>query len=110
MGIAVCIFTCSYVQISHPLFLNKVTECDSSSFNIEGILLLFGEVMLQVQHACFNEFPDQCAGCPDYRENRLDESSQFMWLAGMVSTNPPYVGRVVKECKRYHKRKVDYLR
>ncbi|HLN89450.1 MAG TPA: hypothetical protein VK253_05230 [Candidatus Binatia bacterium] len=67
--------------------------------------------MMQVQRACFNEFPDQCAACPDYRETKIDGASQFMWLAGMATVYPtPYMGKIVRECKRYHKRKVEYLR
>ena len=67
--------------------------------------------MLQVQYMCFNEFPDQCAGCPEYSEIRQDQATQFMWLTGMVTMYPPpYFDKVVKECKRYHKRKVEYLK
>jgi len=64
---------------------------------------------LEVQHVCFNEFPDQCTGCPEYSETRQDQATQFM-LAGMGMMYPPpyYWKRIVKECKRYHKRKVEY--
>jgi hypothetical protein len=60
---------------------------------------------------CFKEFPDQCAGCPDYTETRKDPSTQLMWLTGTGIVYPPiYANRVIKECKRYNKRKVEYSR
>ena len=62
---------------------------------------------MEVQFECFNEFPDQCAGCPDYTEVQHDHSAEFAWLAGM---NSFIAGKTVKECKRYHKRKVEYMR
>jgi hypothetical protein len=65
--------------------------------------------MLQVQDVCFNEFPDQCAGCPDYSETSTEPLSQYTWLAGIVTMYPPhFVSKVVKECKRYHRRKAEY--
>ncbi|MGA3290359.1 MAG: hypothetical protein ABSD42_08990 [Candidatus Bathyarchaeia archaeon] len=65
---------------------------------------------MEVQYACFNEFPDQCAGCPEYSETRQDQAPQLSLLSGMGMMYPPYMEKVVKECKRYHKRKVEYLR
>jgi len=66
--------------------------------------------VLEVQRACFNEFPDQCTGCPEYTETRQNETAQLMLLAGMGMTYPPrYLKKVIKECKLYHKRKVEYL-
>jgi hypothetical protein len=65
---------------------------------------------LEVQHVCFNEFPDQCMGCPEYRETRQNKAAQLALLSGMGMMYPPYVEKTVKECKRYHKRKVEYLR
>ena len=60
---------------------------------------------------CFKEFPDQCTGCPDYSETRKDQSTQLMWLAGTGIVYPTlYANKVIRECKRYHKRKVEYLR
>jgi len=65
---------------------------------------------LEVQHVCFNEFPDQCIGCPEYSETRQDQATQLMLLARMgMMYPPPYGKKVVKECKVYHKRKVEYL-
>ncbi|MGD0204170.1 MAG: hypothetical protein ABSC20_09740 [Candidatus Bathyarchaeia archaeon] len=65
---------------------------------------------MEVQYACFNEFPDQCAGCPEYSETRQDQATQLTLLAGMGMMNPvPYAEKIVKECKRYHKRKVEYM-
>ena len=47
---------------------------------------------LEVQYACFNEFPDQCAGCPEYSETRQDQATQLTLLAGMGMMNPvPYM-------------------
>jgi len=66
--------------------------------------------VLEVQNACFNEFPDQCIGCPEYSETRQDQATQLMLLAGMGMTYPPFWKKIVKECKLYHKRKVEYLR
>src|SRR5674476_1160032 len=78
-------------------------------FKYPTLFTRIGEVVLQVQHACFNDFPDQCTGCPDYSETKMEPLSQYTWLAGMVTMYPPhYVSRVVKECKRYHKRRVEY--
>jgi len=65
--------------------------------------------VLQVQNACFNDFPDQCAECPDYCETKVEPLSQYPWLAEIVTMYPPnFASKVVKECKRYHKRKVEY--
>jgi len=67
--------------------------------------------MLEVQRACFNEFPDQCIGCPGYSERRQGQTTQLMLLAGMGMIYPPaYLKMIVKECKLYHKRKVEYQR
>ncbi|MGA3288695.1 MAG: hypothetical protein ABSD42_00445 [Candidatus Bathyarchaeia archaeon] len=65
---------------------------------------------MEVQYACFNEFPDQCPGCPEYSETKSDQASQLLLLSGMGMMYPPYIAKVVKECKRFHKRKVEYLR
>jgi len=64
-----------------------------------------------MQHTCFNEFPDQCSRCPEYTEKTNDQSMQLIWQIGTGIANPsPYLKKVVKECKLYHKRKVEYLR
>jgi len=66
---------------------------------------------VEVQYACFNEFPDQCVGCPEYTEVRHDQAAELTLLAGLGTFVPPqFTGKIVKECKRYHKRKVEYLR
>lgn len=66
---------------------------------------------MEVQHLCFREFPDQCVGCPEYTEMHTDQSAEFALLAGLGTFVPPqYTGKVVKECKRFHKRKVEYIR
>jgi len=65
---------------------------------------------LEVQFACFNEFPDQCVGCPEYGETRLDQATQLSLLSGIGMMYPSYTAKVVKECKRFHKRKVEYMR
>jgi hypothetical protein len=67
-------------------------------------------VLLEVERPCFNEFPDQCAGCPEYRETRQDQTEQLAVLTGLGMLYSPYIEKTVKECKRYHKRKVEYLR
>jgi hypothetical protein len=66
-------------------------------------------MVLEVQRVCFNEFPDQCVGCPEYSETRQDQATQLMLMAGMGMYPPLYAGKVIKECKLYHKRKVEYL-
>jgi hypothetical protein len=66
--------------------------------------------MLQVQRLCFNEFPDQCSGCPEYRESRQDQTPQLILLAGMGFTDGLQYAKVVKECKLYHKRIVEYIK
>ncbi len=66
---------------------------------------------LEVQFACFNEFPDQCIGCPEYIETRQDQGAELMLLAGLGTFAPtPFATKLVKECKRFHKRRVEYLR
>jgi len=69
---------------------------------------MWGIVLLEVQRPCFNEFPDQCIGCPEYNETRQNQATQLLTEIGMMY--PLYVEKIVKECKRYHKRKVEYLR
>lgn len=66
--------------------------------------------MVELQRLCFKEFPDQCIGCPEYTEVRQDQSSEIAFLAGMSTfVLPQFTGKIVKECKRYHKRKVEYI-
>jgi hypothetical protein len=65
---------------------------------------------MEVQHLCFNEFPEQCGGCPEYRESLVDQTAQLALLAGMgMIYLPDYKRVIIKECTRYHKRKVEYL-
>jgi hypothetical protein len=65
---------------------------------------------LEVQRLCFNEFPEKCSGCPEYREYREDPTNRLILQAGMGFIYPlPYL-TVVKECKLYHKRAVEYNR
>jgi hypothetical protein len=67
-------------------------------------------VLLEKQELCFNDFPDQCGGCPEYREKRLDSALPLVLFSGMGMPYPPrYKGVVVKECKLYHKRRVELL-
>jgi hypothetical protein len=66
---------------------------------------------LQLQNICFKEFPDQCARCPEYSETTKDQSMQLMWLTGTGIVYPPlYMYKIIKECKRYNKRKIEYIR
>ncbi len=62
---------------------------------------------MEVQRSCFNDFPNQCVRCPEYTEVRQDNSAAFAFLGGMGTFIP---GKIVKECKRYHKRKVENLK
>ncbi len=64
-------------------------------------------VMLEIERPCFNGFPDECTACPEYREIRHDSAADLIFFSGM--TYLPSMARIVKECKRYHKRKVEYL-
>ncbi len=65
---------------------------------------------MEIQRLCFKEFPDQCSGCPEYTEVRQNQSAEFILLAGIGTFVPPqFTGKVVKECKRYHKRKAEYI-
>jgi hypothetical protein len=67
--------------------------------------------VLEVQDVCFNEFPDQCGGCPEYTEVHQDQAAELTLLAGLGTFVPPqFTAKIVKECKRYHKRKVEYLK
>jgi len=61
-----------------------------------------------MQKACFNEFPNQCSGCPEYQESRLDYTEQLLWLSGMGLGYPQQLRKVVKECKAFRKRAVEY--
>lgn len=63
---------------------------------------------MEVPRLCFNEFPDECVGCPEYRETRQDPTMQLALLAGVGFTYGLQYAKVVKECKLYHKRLVEY--
>jgi hypothetical protein len=63
-----------------------------------------------MQLACFNEFPNQCTGCPEYRESWQDHTEQLITLTGMTFVYPQQLIKVVKECKAFHKRVVEYQR
>jgi hypothetical protein len=68
-------------------------------------------VSLQKHELCFNDFPDECEGCPEYREKRLDAALPLVWVSGTGMVYPgQYTNIVVKECKLYHKRKVEFLK
>lgn len=68
-------------------------------------------MVLEIQRLCFKEFPDQCIGCPEYTEVRQGQTAEFALLAGLGTFfSPQFTGKIVKECKRYHKRKVEYIR
>ena len=71
--------------------------------------ITWGVVLMEVERPCFNDFPDQCVACPEYRETRQGQIEELGLLAGSGMIYSPYFGRIVKECKRYHKRKVEYL-
>jgi hypothetical protein len=65
---------------------------------------------LQKHELCFNDFPDQCAGCPEYREKRSDSALPLVLATGMGMAYPgQYKNVVVKECKLYHKRRVEIM-
>ncbi len=66
-----------------------------------------GISLLEIQRPCFNGFPDECVACPEYRETRHDQASDFIFFPAM--TFVPHQAKIIKECKRYHKRKVEYL-
>jgi hypothetical protein len=68
---------------------------------------LWGYV-LEVQHECFKEFPNQCNGCPEYQESWQDYTEQLIMLAGMTFAYPQQLKKIVKECKVFHKRVVEY--
>jgi hypothetical protein len=65
-------------------------------------------VVLQKHELCFNDFPGQCEGCPEYREQRPDSALPLVLVTGMGMVYPrQYKNVVIKECKLYHKRKVE---
>lgn len=66
--------------------------------------------MLEKQHRCFNEFPNECTECSEYRETRPDPAIKLVLYAGSagVTFPQPYRTLVTKECKLYHKRQVEY--
>jgi hypothetical protein len=65
-------------------------------------------IMLEVQYECFNEFPYQCVGCSEYREYRQDLAEQLLWLTNAGFYYPYNRIKIVKECKAFHKRIVEY--
>jgi len=67
-----------------------------------------GILLLEIQRPCFNGFPDECVACPEYFETVQDQAAQLIFFAGMTYT--PTVAKIVKECKRYPQRKVEYLK
>ena len=65
---------------------------------------------MQSVESCFRDFPAQCEGCSEYRERRYDSALQLISTSTMGVPYPSqYRNAVVKECKRYHKRKVEPL-
>jgi hypothetical protein len=65
---------------------------------------------LQKHEPCFKDFPDQCEGCSMYREKRPDSALPLVLLTGtVVSYSELHKNVVIKECKLYHKRKVELL-
>jgi hypothetical protein len=69
-----------------------------------------GKIVMEVQDMCFNDFPDQCVGCPEYTEIRQDQVTEFTLLAGLGTFTPPqFMRKIIKECKKYHKRRVEYV-
>ena len=65
---------------------------------------------MEVQRLCFKEFPDQCVGCPDYSERHQNQGAEFALVSGFGTFFPPqFTTKVIKECKRFHKRKVEYV-
>ena len=66
---------------------------------------------MQKHELCFNDFPDQCEGCPEYTEKRPDSALPLVWVTGMGMVYPrQYKNVVVKECKLYHKRRTEFLK
>jgi len=55
-----------------------------------------------------SEFPNQCNGCPEYRESWQDNTEQLIMLTGMTFAYPQQLKKLVKECKVFHKRVVEY--
>jgi hypothetical protein len=65
---------------------------------------------LQKHESCFNDFPDHCEGCPEYREKHHDSALPLVLMTGMGMAYPgQYKNVVVKECKLYHKRRVEII-
>ena len=65
---------------------------------------------LEVQYACFNDFPDQCVGCPEYTEVRQDQVTETALLASLGTFSiPQFMRKIIKECKKYQKRRVEYI-
>jgi hypothetical protein len=65
---------------------------------------------LEMQYGCFNDFPDECVGCPEYSEVRQDQTAEVALLASLGTFGiPQFMRRVVKECKKYNKRRVEYI-
>jgi hypothetical protein len=64
---------------------------------------------LEAEISCFKDFPDQCEGCSEYHETIQNFAEQASWLAGAGFYPQPLL-KVVKECRAFHKRKVEYQR
>jgi hypothetical protein len=71
---------------------------------------MYRGVVLQRHDLCFKDFPDQCEGCPEYRVNYPSSVLPLSMLTGTGIIYPERLKNViVKECKLYHKRKVENL-
>jgi hypothetical protein len=66
--------------------------------------------VLETRQCCFKEFPNQCTECPEYNETRPDPTLQLVLQAGSagIPYSRQYNRLATKECKLYHKRKVEY--
>jgi hypothetical protein len=66
---------------------------------------------LQKHESCFKDFPDQCGGCPEYREKRPDSALPLVLVTGMGMVYPgEYRNVVIKECRMHHMRRVELLK
>ena len=63
---------------------------------------------MEVQKACFYEFPDECSDCPEYHEERQDLTDELAWLSWTGFGYPQHGIIIVKECKAFHKRRVEH--
>ncbi len=65
---------------------------------------------MQKTERCLRAFPDDCEGCPEYREKHYDSTLPLISMTTLGFIYPSQnKNTLIKECKLYHKRKIEPL-